>query len=139
MWLASQGRLAHLAPGERAGACDKRPPAVRVGPGRDGGSVSLRGLRRTGFTVRVDEPAEITAAPTYRERARGDGTVGTELVRTLRGPRGATLRYRVPPKQLRRFARVLAGGGKPSILFAAVASDVEGNSEAASITVRIKS
>ena len=139
MWLASAARLVHVAPGEAFGRCDDRPPSVRLAPGRDGGSVSLRRLRRLGgFTVKLREPAHVAAFAIYYPGAEGAADVGDDSDRTFRGSRGGTLRYRVPPRQLRRFADNLAAGRKPHLTFAAFADDVEGNAGFDAISVKIK-
>jgi hypothetical protein len=139
MWLASAARLVHVAPGEAFGRCDDRPPSVRVAPGRDGGSVSLRRLRRLGgFTVKLREPAHVHAFAIYYPGEADAADVGDDSDRIFRGARGGTLRYRVPPRQLRRFADNLAAGRKPHLTFAVFADDVEGNAGFDAISVKIK-
>jgi streptogramin lyase len=139
MWLASAARLVHVAPGEGFGRCDDRPPAVRLGPGRDGGTVSLKRLRRRGgLTVKLREPVAATAFAVYYDDEGATADIGDTTARIFRGPRGGTIRYRVPAKRLRRFARDLAAGRKPFLSFAAFAQDVEGNPGFDSLAVRIR-
>jgi streptogramin lyase len=116
LWLASAARLVHNA---SAGACDEKPPSVRVS--RIG---SLAALRR-GIKVTVREPSYITASAFYNY---GPDTV-TELGRDLNKvlPRGATVTYRPPARVLRRFERALARGVRPEISFYVFATDREGN------------
>jgi hypothetical protein len=85
----------------------------------------------------VREPAEIDALALYRDGFSRFGTSGEDVQRTIRGPRGGTLRYRVPAKQVRRYARALRAGRKPTLVVSAIASDAELNSDAETIEVRV--
>jgi hypothetical protein len=138
LWIVSRARLAHLAPGEPVGTCDDRAPSVHIGPVRDGGHISLRGLRRLGgFTITVHEPAEIDALALYRDRLSRFGTPGEDVQRTIRAPRGGKVRYRVPAKQVRRYARALEAGHKPTLVVSAIANDAELNSDVDTIEIRV--
>jgi streptogramin lyase len=137
LWLKSRGRLAHLAPGERGGACDRRAPSVRISP--RGSTISLRRLRRLGgFTITVREPADIYGLPVYFDGVHRYGRVGPSLDRIVRAPRGERLRYRVSARRLRGLARQLAAGRKPSLRLDVVARDIEGNSDVATVQMRIR-
>ena len=133
VWLAGEGALAHLAPGEPSGACDDRPPSIRVRP--HGASTSLRRLRTVAITVR--EPAQIDATAYYFDGRSRYGTSGPTITRLVRTPHGATVRYRVSRRQLRRLARRLASGHKASVTMSVVAGDAEGNLNIDTFTMRV--
>jgi virginiamycin B lyase len=135
LWVRSEGRLAHLVPGESVSRCDRRAPALRVSP--RGTSISLRRLRR-GFTITVREPALVAAGAVFRDRPEADGRSGASLFRIVRAAHGQTLHYRIPARRLRHWRRLLAAGGKPSIVFAATASDLENNITDRLRTVRVR-
>jgi hypothetical protein len=140
MWLASGARLVHVAPGEPFGPCDERPPSLRIGPGRDGGAVSLRALRCAGgLRLTVREPTAVSAFALYSfSRADSDSAVGAVHNTVVSEARGRTIRYRVPPAQLRRFARRLAAGDRTSLVLFASAADADGNATGLTHTVRVK-
>lgn len=133
VWLAGEGALAHLAPGEPSGACDDRPPSIRVRP--HGASTSLRRLRTVAITVR--EPAQIDATAYYFDGRSRYGTPGPTITRLVRTPHGATVRYRVSRRELRRLARRLASGHKASVTMSVVAGDAEGNLNIDTFTMRV--
>ena len=137
LWLASHARLVHLAPGATPGACDARPPSVRVTPGRSGGTVALRALRR-GLRIAVREPAAVRAfAFYYDERAEGAFDLGPTLTRVVPATRGGTVRYRIPTARLARFERRLTEGRRPQIVLFTFVTDAEGNTVLDEHTVRI--
>jgi streptogramin lyase len=135
LWLMGRARIARLAPGERAAACDERAPAVRIERFRERMRVSVRALRR-GFTVRVREPLALRISADYSDRPRHT-IYGQELDRVVRAPRGGRVHYRIPPKRLRQLERGLAKGGRPTVEFNAFGDDVEGNTGFASVRLRV--
>ena len=108
--LASPARLVRHTPGTPAGACDDRPPALRLSPGRDDGTVNIRALRRAGgVRMTVREPAALAAIASLDGP---DGPIIDERLATpiIRGRKGGTGRYRFPASQLRRIERDVAAG-----------------------------
>jgi hypothetical protein len=73
LWLASHTRLVHVAPGEPAGPCDDRAATLRISPGQDGGTISLKALRR-GLPQRSARVRHVC----LRERRRGRPERGSE-------------------------------------------------------------
>ena len=139
MWLASGARLVHVAPGEPFGPCDERPPSLRIGPGRDGGAVSLRALRRAGgLRMTVREPAAVSAFALYGYGSEDEFDVDKLRDTTVTAARGRTVRYPVSAARLRRLARRLAAGDRTSLVLFAGAADAEGNVTGLTHTVRVK-
>jgi streptogramin lyase len=134
LWAMSRKRLVHLGAGEGVGACDDRPPAVRV----TRGPISLDRLRRTGLTVRLREPAELTVDVSFRDSRAPRLTPGDDVDRIVRGAHGEALRYRVPAKVLRRLARELAAGRAPFVRLSIVAADADGNVRTVISRVRVR-
>ena len=120
LWLASPARLVHApAPPLTRGACDDRPPAVRLSPAlRD--RVSLRRLRH-GVRISVPESAFIFASADY-----GDDDHDTRL-KLVRARRGGTLVFRLTQAVIRRFSRELGRGQKPELSLYIEVNDREGN------------
>ncbi len=139
LWLASRARLLHLAPGEAPGACDDRPPTVRISPGRDGGVVSLRALRQTGgLRIAVREPVAVDAFAFYFDDVgEGQAGIGRTVERVVTAKRGRTIRYRIPAARLARFERRLAEGRRPGLRLLVYVSDLEGNREVYTHIVRV--
>ena len=124
----------HLAPGERGGRCDGRPPAVRVTPA---GRSRVATLRR-GIAITLREPATVSAVALYYDTPNGWSGTSPFLEAIVRENRGRTLRYRVPAARLKRFERLLARGRRPHISFVVVAADAEGNVDADTTTITLR-
>jgi hypothetical protein len=123
--LAGVTRLVRFAPGTPAGTCDDSGPAVRLRPSR--GRISLATLRR-GFRVSVGERAELIVVAVHRDRPDPDEFSSTPREARFRRTSGPEiLRYRLSAERLRRYARRLAEGGRPSIIISLGATDPEGN------------
>jgi streptogramin lyase len=116
LWLASARRLVHAAPGPLTrGACDDRPPTIRLSPVlRE--RVTLARLRR-GVRIAVREPALVYASADY-----GDDDHDTRM-KLVRGRRGGALVFHVPKAALRRFEH--ARGARLSLYIEI--TDREGN------------
>ncbi|WP_028065116.1 Vgb family protein [Solirubrobacter soli] len=98
LWLASANRLVHApAPPLARGACDDKPPSVRLSPALRR-TVRLAQLRR-GIRISVREPAVIGAAGDYGDDDHDD------RLKIVRSARGGTLVFRVPKAVLRTLER----------------------------------
>ena len=133
LWLAARVRVARLAPGETAGACDRSGPAVRL---RSPRRMSVAALRRDGLRYRVGARAFVVAQGFYDDGSRDEEKVRPGRQRMAVGAAGAR-RYRVPPAQLRRFARQLAAGRRPLMYLSVNATDADGNATPGVFTVRV--
>ena len=135
--LASPARVVRHTPGTPAGACDDRPPALQLSPGRDDGTVSIRALRRAGgVRMTVREPAAVIAIASLDGP---DGPVIDERLATpiIRGRRGGTGRYRFPAARLRRIERDVAAGKRWTLDVLASAIDAEGNRTLETLDARV--
>ena len=137
-WLASPARLLRTTAGALSGpvACDDTPPRtgrIRVGAKTADGPVSVAALRRHhGLTISVREPAAIDALAFYPSR------LGRQVVTTVTGERGGSVRYPVPETVLRSFERILAAGRHPSFNMFATFTDLEGNPIQIAAKVRLR-
>ena len=132
LWLASNARLVHVAPGESFGPCDNRAATVRVSPSR---AVSVKALRR-GLRIVVREPAALEVSGFPVDDAGGDPWAAAPFVSRVM-PRAGALRYRVPAAHLRRFARRLAEGKRPEFGLLIAVTDAEGNRNVVQRRVRV--
>jgi streptogramin lyase len=136
LWLASHTRLVHVAPGEPAGPCDDRAPSLRITPGHDGGTISLKALRR-GLRLALREPAVVEARGFASGDVSEDGLVGAPVVKRVMA-RAGSFRYRLPARLMRRIARRLAAGGRPGIGMYVAVTDAEGVQNVVQSTLRVR-
>lgn len=134
LWAASGVRLVRLQPGAPVGACDDRPPAVRILPGTR--RISLAALRRSVLRIAVREPAIIAATASFSS-GTGGLDAGTLAARVVRDRRGGTGRLAIAAGALRRLERGLKAGQRWTLRVTAVGIDAEGNFGAETRTLRV--
>jgi streptogramin lyase len=138
-WLASRNRIVRVVPGAPPGACDDRPPRLRVTPA--GGRISVGALRRSRLGVAVREPALLFGVANFAGESADGGTEGFESGqfdrRVIRGRRGGSARLRVAASDLRRLERAVAAGRRWTVRVEVVGFDAEGNPGTVSRPLRV--
>jgi hypothetical protein len=115
----------------------RRPCAtLRISPGQDGGTISLKALRR-GLRLAVGEPAVVEASGFAFGDDGEDALRGAPSVTRVM-PRAGSFRYRLPAALLRRMARRLAAGDRPGIAMYVSVSDAEGVQNVVQSTLRVR-
>ncbi len=89
--------------------------------------------------VAVREPALVTPILFFSDD-EDDTDFGTAVPRSIvvDEPRGGTLRVRIAPARVRRFARMLAAGKQPVLGVALRLADREGNSTLQQFALRVR-
>ena len=138
--VAPQPGAARAPRAGRARAARATSGRPRSGSGPRGSSISLRRLRRLGgFTVTVREPAEVEAVALYFDSAHRLGVAGGHVDRIVRArARRNGCAIGVSARRLRRLARELAAGHKPSVTLDAGARDAEGNATSESVVAAVR-